>query len=509
MLWSLLKIVVFVALAAAAAWGGAWLMDSDGGVTVAFAQREFVLSPLGAVVGLVLLLAVLWVAIRLAALLVALLRFVLGDETALSRHFNRSRERRGYWALADSLVALAEGDPQAALRRAERAERLLRRPEVTGLLGARAAELAGDRQEATEQYKSLLDSPKTRFAGIMGLLQQKLEEGNQPVALELALKARDLRPGHPGLLNTLFDLQCRRGDWTGARQTLSSMAAARVLPRDVVTRREAVLSLADARSAIALGDVARGEEAALQANKLAPTLVPAAVLAARVQVDKGQPKKASKLLATAWAANPHPDIAAAYATIEPGETPTARRKRFGSLVASAAGDDTESRLLAAELALAAEDFPGARKALGDLATVQGTARALALMAAIERGQGEPDAVVRGWLAKAIDAPRGPQWICGKCQHVHGAWLPVCENCGAFDTLTWTAAPYTEDPGLTHSALLPVIMADLATARPPVPVVAAAPASRKEAPVDVTPPRPDVEDAELAAGAEAPARSAHH
>lgn len=128
MLWSLLKIVIFVALAAAAAWGGAWLMDSDGGVTVAFAQREFVLSPLGSVVALALLLAVLWIAIRLAALLVALLRFVLGDETALSRHFNRNRERRGYAALADSMVALAEGDPQAALRRAERAERLLRRP---------------------------------------------------------------------------------------------------------------------------------------------------------------------------------------------------------------------------------------------------------------------------------------------------------------------------------------------------------------------------------------------
>ena len=62
-----------------------------------------------------------------------------------------------------------------------------------------------------------------------------------------------------------------------------------------------------------------------------------------------------------------------------------------------------------------------------------------MMAAIERGQGAPEAVVRGWLAKALNASRGPQWICGKCNHVHAAWAPVCENCGAFDTLDWKAA----------------------------------------------------------------------
>lgn len=506
MLWSLLKIFVFVAIAAAAALAASWIMDSGGGVTIAFAGREFVLSPIGFVAAIGALMVALWIGLRLTALLISLVRFLLGDETALSRHFNRNRERRGYEALSDSMVALAEGDPRRAMKKAERAEKLLNRPEVTGLLGARAAELSGDRAQATEQYKSLLAAPRTRFAGIMGLMQQKLDEGDTALALELALKARDIRPSNPGLLNTLFDLQTRRGDWTGARQTLNAMMVARLLPRDVAARRDAVLSVADARAALALGDVARGEGSALQANKLAPTMVPAAVLAARVQVDKGEPRKATKVLTTAWAANPHPDLASAFAGIAKNETPEARRKRFGALVAHAS-DDTESRLLAAELALAAEDFPGARKALGDLVVTQPTGRSLALMAAIERGQGAPDTVVRGWLAKAIDAPRGPQWICGRCQHIHGAWMPVCENCSAFDTLGWTAAPYTEDPGLAHSALLPVIMADLANPRAPAPAVAMASAKPAPAP-DMVPPRPDIEDAELAAGAEPPARRAH-
>ena len=134
--------------------------------------------------------------------------------------------------------------------------------------------------------------------------------------------------------------------------------------------------------------------------------------------------------------------------MEPNETPEARRKRFDSLDIHAAPAHPESRLLSAELALAAEDFPAARKALGDLAETDPTTRSLALMAAIERGQGAPDAVVRGWLARALDASRGPQWICDKCNQVHTAWVPVCENCGAFDTLDWKTAPIPPIPGST-------------------------------------------------------------
>ena len=51
------------------------------------------------------------------------------------------------------------------------------------------------------------------------------------------------------------------------------------------------------------------------------------------------------------------------------------------------------------------------------------ARALTLMAAIERGAGADDSVVRGWLTRALSAPRGPQWVCDKCQQVgHGLSL---------------------------------------------------------------------------------------
>ena len=89
-------------------------------------------------------------------------------------------------------------------------------------------------------------------------------------------------------------------------------------------------------------------------------------------------------------------------------------------------------MLLAELHIANEDFPEARRALGDLPETDPDARSVTLMAAIEKGEGASDAIVRGWLAKALTVSRGPQWICGNCQHIHAEWEPFCENCESFD-----------------------------------------------------------------------------
>lgn len=484
MLWSLLKIVVFLAVAAALAWGFGHLIEADGRVTIALGAREFALTPIGFILALVGLVIAALILLQVVGFIVALLRFVLGDETAITRFFGRHRERRGLDALTGSMLALASGDTQIATRKAARADRLLGRPELTRLVSVRAAEASGDDAKALTLYKSMLEDDRTRFVAVEGLMRQKLAAGETDTALALAKKAFAIKPDNDMVLNTLFDLQSRTGDWAGARETLNAKVHARILPKDVGKRRDAILSLADARKSLAAAEAAeaeadraavrgepglaesekaraarealRGRDAAKEAGKLAPTLVPAAVVAADTYLAEGSKRKAAKALTTAWASVQHPDIAAAFARIEPDETTTARRKRFAALTA-AAPSSPESRLLDAELALADEDFPAARKALGDLAESQPTARSLAIMAALERGQGGSERVVRGWLAKALVAPRGPQWICDKCNHVHSAWTPICESCGAFDTLAWRSPAHAEDGGLGQSAMLPLIL----------------------------------------------------
>ena len=111
----------------------------------------------------------------------------------------------------------------------------------------------------------------------------------------------------------------------------------------------------------------------------------------------------------------------------------------------------------AELQIAAEDFPEARRALGDLYETDPTTRSLTIMAAVERGEGASDAVVKGWLARALTAPRGPQWVCDNCHNIHAQWAPVCSNCQSFDTLSWTSPPEAEMSSPTGVEMLPLIV----------------------------------------------------
>lgn len=467
MLWTLVKVLLFFAIVAGLTWGGVMLLENGEPVRIVAAGQEFTLGPLQVVVGLFVLLFGLWLLLKVVSLLFAVLRFINGDETALSRYFDRNRERKGYRALADGMVALAAGENRVALSRAYKAEKLLGEPELTDLLVAQAAEAAGDNAKATEAYKRLLEHDRTRFVAIRGLLSQKVAEGDRETALKLAEKAFALKPRHAETQDILLKLQADAQDWKGARQTLQAKMRGGGLTKDVFRRRDAVLALQEAQGIMDESASIEAREAAIAANKQSPDLIPAAAMAARSLALAGNVRGATRILKKAWEAQPHPDLAAAFAEIEPEESADARLKRFRALTA-VHPDHPETRMLLAELNIAAEDFPAARRALGDLVETKPTGRALALMAAIERGEGADEAAVRGWLAKALTAPRGPQWCCDKCQAIHAAWAPICDNCGGFDTLSWREPPQTATPSPTGTEMLPLLV------NPPAPPAAPEP-----------------------------------
>ncbi|MGR3502764.1 heme biosynthesis HemY N-terminal domain-containing protein [Pseudaestuariivita sp.] len=457
MLWSLLKILIFIALVGALTFGASWLMTRGDGMTLTVAGQEYPLSALQTVIALVLLLIAVWLLLKLLSFLVAVVRFLNGDETAISRYFDRNRERRGYQALSEGLMALASGEGRLAMSKAARAEKYLQKPELTDLITAQAAEMAGDRAKAEEAYKRLVTNETTRFVGVRGIMKQKLEAGDTDTALKLAEKAFALKPRHEETQDVLLKLQTKTADWNGAKKTLDAKLKSGTLPRDVHKRRNAVLTLSAAKADVAgegLDIAAR--EAAIEANRLSPDLIPAAIMAAESYIAQGKPKYATRVLKKAWEAQPHPSLAATFAAIEPDESADARLKRFQPLI-RLKPEHRESKLLNAELNIAAENFPAARRAMGDVIAEEADARALTIMAAIERGEGATDEVVKGWLARAIAAPRGPQWVCDNCNAVSADWTAICANCESLDTLTWRAPPKQEIAAPTGVEMLPLIV----------------------------------------------------
>ena len=118
MLWSLIKIVLFVAVVGALAWGAGFLLESQGGVQVTLLGTEYSFGPLQSVIAVIVLLFAVWLLLKILTLLLAVWHFLNGDETALTRYFDRNRERKGFEALSEGLMALASGEGKVAMSKA-------------------------------------------------------------------------------------------------------------------------------------------------------------------------------------------------------------------------------------------------------------------------------------------------------------------------------------------------------------------------------------------------------
>ena len=132
----------------------------------------------------------------------------------------------------------------------------------------------------------------------------------------------------------MLDYRCAAADWSGALDALERMKPA--LDKPDYRRKRAVLLTA---RALALNEIDRdgARAAVLEAVKLAPDLVPAAALAGRRLAEAGEQRKARQNPGAAWIANPHPDIAEAYADLRLGDNARERLTRMQKLADLAPG----------------------------------------------------------------------------------------------------------------------------------------------------------------------------
>jgi len=226
----------------------------------------------------------------------------------------------------------------------------------------------------------------------------------------------------------LLDHHCAAKDWSGALDALDHIKS--TLEKPDYRRKRAVLLVARAQ---ALEDIDRdtSHALALESVKLAPDLVPAAALAGRRLAEAGDVRKARKILETAWAINPHPDIAESYANVRLGDSARERLSRMQKLAEKVPGQ-LEGALAVARAALDARQFATARAALAPYVSAP-TRRVATLMAEIEEADQGDQGRVREWMSRAMRASGDPAWTADGVVSEH--WLPVAPN-GKLDGFEW-------------------------------------------------------------------------
>ncbi|BBK34598.1 HemY protein [Stella humosa] len=424
------RLLLFVALAALVVAGAVWIADRPGRISIVWQGWRVDTS-----------VAILLIVTAATALFFALgLRF-LGWLVRVPRQWRRwlheRRRRRGYQALTLGMVAVAAGDPDEAARHARRADVLLDEPPLTMLLSAQAAQLNGDEAAARRYFSAMLDRKETEFLGLRGLLMQATRTGDADAALELARRARRLRPETPWVLTTLFELESRAGQWRGAEATLAEAQRRNLLPAPVARHRRATVLLEQSRAAEADGRRHDAADLAARAHDEDRAFAPAAAAYVRLLGATDRVRKGERVAEKAWPLGPHPELAAAYGDLAPSADPVAAAQRVDRLVAGLP-DHIESRIAQATAALRAGLWGEARQKLGAAIAERPSARAYALMAEVEEGETADAAATQKWLRLAAEAPAAEAWTCTSCGSVAPVWSAVCPSCGAVDGLRWQA-----------------------------------------------------------------------
>lgn len=468
----MVRVLLYLAVFAALAVGAVWLADRPGEVSVVWQGWRIDTS--------VALAAIAVVVLALLTMLgFGLLRFFLSLPSAFSFASRARRRARGFEAVSRGMVAIGAGDPVAAGRHAVDARRYAGSEPLTLLLEAQAAQLSGDRGRAEAAFKAMLDKPETRVLGLRGLFVEAKRRGDMAAARAFADDAVRRSPSLAWANDALLDFHTNAGDWQAARTAVERRAALRLADKADAKRQRAVLLAAEALEARGNAPE-KALAAALEAVKLAPGLTPAAALAGRMLAERGDVRKAVKLLEAAWKEVSHPDIAAAYLDVRPGDSAQDRLVRATTL-AKLRPADPEGVLALAGAAIHARDFAKARSTLKPLLAGGASVRACLLMAELEEAEHGAAGRVREWLARATRAPRDAAWVADGLVSDH--WMPVSPISGRLDAFVWTVPPATLG---SQAPALDDVLGDLDH---PTPLIEAKAQAVEAEPLAVAPPPP--------------------
>lgn len=475
----MIRIILFLLLIALAGWGASWVAEQPGDIVFVSGNLKMSTTLPRFVAGFAILVAA-----------VIFLWWVLGLLWRMPGRIRKGRrerrQARGRNAITQGLLAIGHGDSSAARAHAEVARKHAAQDPLALLLHAQSAQLDGDRERAQRAFRAMAEREDTRLLGLRGLFIEAQRADDPVAAVMVAEEALKLSPSSTWASQAVLGFCCAKGDWSGALSILDNYQSSGRIDKATYRRQRGVLLTA---RALELEKVDRdlSRESALEAVKLAPTLVPAAVLASKFESEAHQVRRSMRLVETAWLAQPHPDLADAYAHVKLGDSARQRLVRVETLAAKVPGH-IEGALAIARAAIDAAEFVKAREALAPFIDAP-TQRVALLMAEIERTEHGDSGRARAWTLRAVRALHDPAWTADG--YVSDRWRPVSPVTGRLDAFQWqtpvAALPSDKGDALESSAFE---QAMLATPRRAVVLEPPAPAEAELPPEPAPGPAPE-------------------
>lgn len=423
----MLRILLFIVFVFALGIGFAWLADRPGDLVLTFDGYQYELT---------LMAAAVFITAVVAAVMISwwLLKAIWNSPYTVSRYFRVRRRDRGYQALSTGMIAAGAGDGALARQMNRQAAKLISSDQepLIHLLDAQASLLEGDHAAARKKFEAMLEDPEMRVLGLRGLYLEAQRLGDREVARHYAERAAEIAPQLGWASGATLEARSAEGDWDGALALLETQRATKLIDTARANRLRAVLLTAKAKDMLERDPLA-ARNAAIEANRVAPELVPAAVIAAKALFRQGDLRKGAKILETAWRKTAHPEIAEAYVNARHGDSTHDHLARAKKLK-SQRENNAESALTVARVALEAGELAIARTAAEEALRIEPREGGYLMMADIEEADTGDQGRIRQWLARAVRAPRDPVWVADGV--VSKRWAPMSPVTGKLDAFEW-------------------------------------------------------------------------
>ena len=468
----MIRIILFLALIAALAAGAAWVADQPGDVVLSWGgwRAETTLPVFVLGIGIV---------VAVAMMIWAILRGLWRTPERMRRRRRERRQARGRNAITQGLLAVGHGDASAARRHAGEAQRHAGHDPLALLLTAQSAQLEGNREGAQRAFRAMAEREDTRLLGLRGLFIEAQRADDPVSAVMIADEALKISPASTWASHAVLGFRCAKGDWNGALSILDNNLSSGLIDKAAWRRQRGVLLTARALELEKI-DRDQSRDSVMEAVKLAPTLVPAAVLAAKYESEAHQVRRAMRLVEAAWLSQPHPDLADAYAHVKLGDSARQRLVRVETLAAKMPGH-IEGALAVARAAIDAAEYARAREALKPFVD-KPTQRVAVLMAEIERTEHGDSGRARAWAMRAVRALHDPAWTADG--YISDRWRPVSPVSGKLDAFQWQT-PVASLPSDRGEAIESSPFEDAMLAAPPPKRIEAERKGESEPPRDDT------------------------
>lgn len=480
----MIRLLVFLLAVFAFGLGFTWLADRPGEMMMTFGGYQYRVSLMVATVTVVAIVAgvmLLW----------WVLKGLWRSPYTVTRYFRARRRDRGYQALSTGLIAAGSGDAAKAKAMRKQAAKLINADQepLVHLLDAQTAMLEGDHDGARKKFEAMLDDPEMRLLGLRGLYLEAERHGDHAAARHYAGRAAAVAPQLAWASDATLEDKVAQGDWDAALKIVDAQKATKQIDRDVLNHRKAVMLTGKAMTLFE-SQFDQAKAAAIEANRLQPDFVPAAVVAARAFFRGDELRRGSKILEHVWKRNPHPEVAHAYVYARPGNSTHDRLQRAQKLQ-SLRPNNVDSALVVARAALDAREFILAREQAETALRLEPRESVYLLLADIEEEDVRNQGKIREYLSKAVRAQRDPAWVADGM--MFDTWAPVSPISGRFDVFEWKvpverALPVIEDrrepePAQPAAPAETVIVSLPVAVGAPPPTVVEVPAYPEEAEVE--------------------------